>query len=565
MKLKKLVVNNFRNYIGEVSFDLSKDITILYGDNGNGKSSFFDAIEWCITGEINRFTLMKNEYKTVVANSSMCLGDECSVAIYFDNYILKKSFKKNDMDIYSPISTSLYTNKLIKIALGEKNVNEKLAEIISKNGNGKWDSKVLSRAYILSQTQINNFITKDTPQERYKALASIMGFEKINNLKNNLSRTHEVLLTKVNSLLEKLEEVRGNKENEQKKIDLGITKLNISSEELKEKINIDLYSKKLSMIKNELSEITSANKALLKVNLFDQENELQFTNLIMETSLKIEEIEELNQKKNIEKNEMKLKIEKFTKDKIEIIKEEKILSKYKSSQKDASNLLIELRNNDKDYDKKLTQKLNMQINKVDSLLPEIKYSYENLDIYVESKKLLEVRHSEIEKLKVESKDSEKKIQQIQKDIKKLLSDFSEGVVSTNIEKLLSLVENTQSFISSSSDYKNICPVCDSHVDNIDIILDKKIVNIISESGKHKKIIELNIEKRKEFEIKQKKLLDRQIEIDTLIKSKEQLIIVIRYYIYLTLLEMKRQKKFLINFELFYMIFSVSEEVKCKLF
>lgn len=101
MKLKKMVLRNFRNYLNETSFDLSKNITILYGDNGNGKSSFFDAIEWCITDDVSRFNNNIEEKKDVLSNSNMNLNDECSVAIYFGDYILKRSFKKINKDYYS--------------------------------------------------------------------------------------------------------------------------------------------------------------------------------------------------------------------------------------------------------------------------------------------------------------------------------------------------------------------------------------------------------------------------------------------------------------------------------
>ena len=90
---------------------------------------------------------------------------------------------------------------------GEDSVRQKLGEIVSKSTNGKWNNKVLSQAYILSQSQINNFITKDSPKDRYRALASIMGFEKINNLKNNLIRTIEIFEKSISNIDEQLTEV----------------------------------------------------------------------------------------------------------------------------------------------------------------------------------------------------------------------------------------------------------------------------------------------------------------------------------------------------------------------
>ena len=63
MNIESLTIKNFKNYLGEVKFDLSKKIILLHGANGFGKSSFFDAIEWCLTGTINRFRGPENELK----------------------------------------------------------------------------------------------------------------------------------------------------------------------------------------------------------------------------------------------------------------------------------------------------------------------------------------------------------------------------------------------------------------------------------------------------------------------------------------------------------------------
>jgi DNA repair protein SbcC/Rad50 len=54
MRLNHLVLENFRCFRSQ-RFDLSADILAIYGRNGTGKTAFFDAIEFCLTGEIARF------------------------------------------------------------------------------------------------------------------------------------------------------------------------------------------------------------------------------------------------------------------------------------------------------------------------------------------------------------------------------------------------------------------------------------------------------------------------------------------------------------------------------
>lgn len=232
MKLKKITLNNFRNYYGYVEFDLMKKVTILYGDNGNGKSSFFDALEWGITGEISRFSIIKNDYKSIVANNKMNDGDECSTSIHFDEYILKRSFILNTSGKFGNISVSLYYKDGRKLCSGEENVYKKLNELVSLDGNSHWDNKIMSKTYILSQDQIADFIVKDSPQERYNSLAAIMGFEKVNNLKNNILTASNVLNNKMHQIEKDINNINQKKTLLQNEYDVAIKKIDIDHEDL---------------------------------------------------------------------------------------------------------------------------------------------------------------------------------------------------------------------------------------------------------------------------------------------------------------------------------------------
>src|SRR5688500_18070622 len=54
MKLDKLTVNNFRQFFGrqQLSFSKSKEqnATVVHGKNGDGKTSLFTSINWCLYG-----------------------------------------------------------------------------------------------------------------------------------------------------------------------------------------------------------------------------------------------------------------------------------------------------------------------------------------------------------------------------------------------------------------------------------------------------------------------------------------------------------------------------------
>lgn len=61
IKIKKIEVENFRAYKEKVSLTLDNQFVLLSGENGFGKTSLIDAIEWCLTGNIRRLYASFND------------------------------------------------------------------------------------------------------------------------------------------------------------------------------------------------------------------------------------------------------------------------------------------------------------------------------------------------------------------------------------------------------------------------------------------------------------------------------------------------------------------------
>ena len=73
MVLKELIIRNFRSYYGDSNrFDFNPEgLTLIIGDNGDGKTTFFEALEWLFdtTGlrekeEINNVSEMRKSINT---------------------------------------------------------------------------------------------------------------------------------------------------------------------------------------------------------------------------------------------------------------------------------------------------------------------------------------------------------------------------------------------------------------------------------------------------------------------------------------------------------------------
>ena len=57
MKLEFVELSGFRGFRDKVRFDLARGFTVLSGRNGTGKSTVLDAIDFALTGTINKFSV----------------------------------------------------------------------------------------------------------------------------------------------------------------------------------------------------------------------------------------------------------------------------------------------------------------------------------------------------------------------------------------------------------------------------------------------------------------------------------------------------------------------------
>lgn len=195
MRIDKVIIQNFKNYYGKIEFILDKEITIIWGENGFGKSTFFDAIEWCLTGGVSRFK--NNKIRNEELISVRCDNNSiCSVEIITEDFKISRSFKKNN-NTCSKSNVSI--DKYGEILFGEENVKNTLLGIFNKYTQENNGIRYYKESRILSQQQITDFVTSVSPKERYKALADIMGYSEALAISKNI----EMFLNAVNERISK--------------------------------------------------------------------------------------------------------------------------------------------------------------------------------------------------------------------------------------------------------------------------------------------------------------------------------------------------------------------------
>lgn len=71
LRLSRLEVGPFRGFMQPEVFDLSHDITLVYGPNGTGKSSFFEALETAMLGSISEAEAKRFAHRSYCDNARL--------------------------------------------------------------------------------------------------------------------------------------------------------------------------------------------------------------------------------------------------------------------------------------------------------------------------------------------------------------------------------------------------------------------------------------------------------------------------------------------------------------
>ncbi|WYP28036.1 SMC family ATPase [Alkalihalobacillus sp. FSL W8-0930] len=221
MKLEKLTINNFRIFNGQYEFDFTnKSLIVVNGPNGNGKSTIFDSIQWCLTGKIPRYDGSTERHKFNYLMNEQIFSLNYSVMMFVEIifrseqgtlYKVRRTQEKNkEGRMLTPkitINDESYnvTNGAIEIKtlLKDPGFFEDNSEIDQSDMIDL--SSFFASTQLLSQDALENFIRSDKPNERYRLIDSILGIRKYGVDFEEFIRTiKETAKNQLDSLEEKL-------------------------------------------------------------------------------------------------------------------------------------------------------------------------------------------------------------------------------------------------------------------------------------------------------------------------------------------------------------------------
>lgn len=240
MQINSVLIQAFRGYNEKVFFDFKESkLVVLYGPNGHGKTSLYDAIEWALTGHIHRFinstdernrtkfirNLHANEDRETYVTLNLKLNSGERVKL-----IRRCTVKKKDASDYGKHVLEIHLLHSEEIICGE-NAEELLRTWLI---NTEWLDQVrevstpLSLTHILGQEKLNEFIRGMKDGDRYNALSVLFGtdyFIKFKDIFQNIQR--------------KIEETKRYKEGQIASINKDIEELKSQISKVKEKLTSD--------------------------------------------------------------------------------------------------------------------------------------------------------------------------------------------------------------------------------------------------------------------------------------------------------------------------------------
>ncbi len=164
-----MVVSGFRGFPTEQAFDLDADVVLLSGVNGSGKTSFFDALLWGLTGVVQRV----GPSESLV--SRFAEYGQCRVELELQgddggDLHITRSFSE------SQTLSVLHRGEAYKGSLAEM----ALISAIWPNGDTSADlseafSCKVTQSVYLQQDCVNAFVQASNEQQRFMIVADIVG------------------------------------------------------------------------------------------------------------------------------------------------------------------------------------------------------------------------------------------------------------------------------------------------------------------------------------------------------------------------------------------------------
>ncbi len=214
-KLKEITIENFRGIGNKVLLNLDADIVVIYGPNGTGKTSIFDAIEWTITGQIQRLQkpikdidLKVNDIIVNLFHKDNSAKTKIRLGINGETKNIERSL--NPLEKGKRKVTIDNSNVTSKTVIAVVTGNELLKSLMNRVERFR---KGFLASHILKQQALSKFISSTDPKARYNSFSYIIGtqdfvrfIDKVEDILNSMGKDIKKLQVRISDVSEQANE-----------------------------------------------------------------------------------------------------------------------------------------------------------------------------------------------------------------------------------------------------------------------------------------------------------------------------------------------------------------------
>jgi DNA repair exonuclease SbcCD ATPase subunit len=167
--IQRLRVEAFRGFRDTREFDLSASAVIVTGPNGTGKTSFFDALQWCLLGTIQRLEGLRSRRNVEHILNQYRLGRkavvELDLVIEDEPLTLRRSgdHSGSTLELRRPGTAPIFGAE----------ASEALRDLLLPNTDLSLDAALTTSG--LMQQDVMRGILEAKPAERYRHLTTVLG------------------------------------------------------------------------------------------------------------------------------------------------------------------------------------------------------------------------------------------------------------------------------------------------------------------------------------------------------------------------------------------------------
>lgn len=192
MRVSSMTVSGFRAFTGEIEFDLEANAIVLVGANGQGKTSFFDALLWALAGRIPRL----GDDAPCVSRYARSGQARVSVELRQEHETLRLTRTTDDETQRLVVSVN---GKRLTDGRADSELYRRLwpdAEFTDSSSEAL--TGALTRSVYLQQDRVRDFVEADSDSERFAAISELVGVGRVTELQAELDKSRRAWSQAIN-------------------------------------------------------------------------------------------------------------------------------------------------------------------------------------------------------------------------------------------------------------------------------------------------------------------------------------------------------------------------------